>query len=270
MNKLYSSKNLAFLGTLGLGVIAATGIATAPAQAADFEAPLSTLEWDDGTDDFNPEVVIPPNNTGSNVFDVVFSPPNLGGVASVFIATGDFNTFFEDPPAVELPQFFPIDSGSGTQGQFSFVSFDAPAGSSLPDLPEGGNAAYYKLDNNLEFEFDTNSVVGNGGPVTATLPQDSIFEVVKEPDGAVSALLEGGALGLGEWEFTLPATATSPAKTATATDSVFEFGDLVGTDGGTYDAEGEVVHERVPEPASILGLLAVGGLGMAMKSKKQL
>ncbi|NES69176.1 MAG: PEP-CTERM sorting domain-containing protein [Okeania sp. SIO2D1] len=45
------------------------------------------------------------------------------------------------------------------------------------------------------------------------------------------------------------------------------FGDLEGPDGGSYAAEGEVV--KAPEPASMLGILAFGGLGLSMVKRKQ-
>ena len=47
------------------------------------------------------------------------------------------------------------------------------------------------------------------------------------------------------------------------------FGQAVGSegDGGGYQGE-VVVGVTAPEPATILGLLAVGGLGLGLKRKK--
>jgi hypothetical protein len=47
----------------------------------------------------------------------------------------------------------------------------------------------------------------------------------------------------------------------------FELDDLVGTGGGEYEVLASVA--AVPEPGTILGLLAVGGLGMVSRFKKQ-
>ena len=232
-----------------IAVIAGVGIAAAPAQAADFNAPLSTLEWDDATTDFNPEATAVFDGGAGNTetFDVTFSPESLGGVASVFIATGDFDPYFNPP------EFVPVSGATGTFGLVSGGVFN-------PDPPADGiaTAAEFELQNALTFTFDT-TASGNGSPVTATLPEGTEFLGELKDDGAVEFELE-----LGEWEFTLP-----NGVTGTAEDSVFEFGDLVGEAGGTYGAEGEVVHAGVPEPTTILGLLAVGGLSLGLKRKKQ-
>jgi len=217
-----------------LSGVAVLGIATAiaaPAQAFTVE---STLEWDNGTDDFNAEV----DFTGGNTFDVVFSPAALGGVSAVFIATGDFAPYFQVPPPTFIPLLPP------PTGSFTYVDETL-----TPGIFE------YSLDSDLTFTFDT-TAQGNGSPVTATLPAGSIFLGEVGPGNSVEFELESG-----QWEFTLP-----NGHTGTAFSSVFEFGDLPTTGGGTYDAEGVV---GVPEPASLLGLLAVGGLGLVSKLKKQ-
>lgn len=215
--------------------IAATTIAVAPAQA---QIITGTLEWNNGTTNFNPITV----DGVFQDFDVTFSPgegsePDLGGQASVFIATGVFAPYFTD-----LPAFFPINGGAGATGSFEFVEETGGP---------GAQEAIYELDGSLEFDF------GNG--VTATLPDGAEFLAIVEEDEADELALLGGEGS--EWIFSVPEVGTF-----TADDSVFEFGDLTGDAGGTYTAEGEI--SDVPEPASMLGILAVGGLGLATRRKK--
>lgn len=247
MDKLHLLSKLTSVGVTALSIISFTSIT---ARAADLGT--STLEWDDATTNFNAEMTAilqaGPNPPNEGMFDVTFSPPELGGVAAVFIATGHFEPFFPN-----LPNFFPINGGNGTTGTFGLVE----GGVFNPNPPAAGIdiAAEFELKNDLIFDF------GNG--VIATLPEESQFLGELRNDGAVELELE-----LGEWEFFIPAINDTPAKTVTAQDSVFEFGDLVGEDGGSYNAEGE--FNKVPEPATILGLLAFGGLTLSLKHKKQL
>ncbi len=255
MRKFLFSQKLAALGVAALGAIAATGIATAPAQAFTM---TSVLEWDDGTSDFVEDATAVFNggaNTSNpngpinlDTFDVTFSPFSLGETAAVFIADGDFAPHFPG-----LPDFFdivPSDSAVGTFGlKLDGVYNTNPPATGI-DI-----AAEFELQNTLTFTFDTDGIAGaSADDVTATLAAGSLFLGELKDDDAVEFELE-----LGEWEFTIP------GMSATAFSSTFEFGQVAQSSGGGYQAEGIV---GVPEPGTILGLLAVGGLGLGMKRKK--
>lgn len=241
MNKI----NLSKLVRAGVaGAIATTAIMANPAQAIDDP---STLEWDNGTDSFIGEVDL---SDEDNVFDVLFSP--LDAVA-VFIATGHFEPFFDVPELVDL-----VPSG-GVLGTFENEFIVDP-----DDLPPGVVAeAEYELLEDLMFTFDTD---GSGdvsdGDVMATLPSGSMFLGEEILDGAVEF-----ELVVGEWEFKIPAFGDTPEKTVIAESSIMEFGQTVASPGGAFLAEGTVI--KTPEPGTILGLLAIGGLGLGLKRKKQ-
>ena len=244
MNKSHLLQKLAPLPFAAFGVIVFTGITTAPAQAFTLD---STLEWDDATSDFWDDVNL--DDVG-DIFSVTFSPADLGGEAASFINTGDFAPFFTDPD-----NLYPINNGAGATG--TFQNLGPGAIGSLPALP--ASESYLELTNDLVFNF------GNG--VTATLPDGSIFVGLQEPDTSFEFDLEGGAVidgVLSEWIFNID------GDTRIARFSNFEFGDLPPEDGGNFAAEGFIEGEtRVPEPASIIGFLTIGGLGLGLKRKKQ-
>ncbi len=240
MNKL----NFLPLGLASLGSIAALGIATTPVQAQ-----TSTFEWDDGTSDFVDAATAVFTEEGS--FDVEFSP---GGQAAVFIADGIFADFF---PGLTIPPDAALVNTVPTVGTFSFFEDIVP--------PPGVDAeALFRLDNELTFEFDTDgdTVID----LVGFLPEGSPFLGILNADGSVEFDLEGGASligadGIAEWTATLP----DGTIIAVADSSIFEFGQTAGSSGGAYIGE----LTTTPEPASILGLLAVGGLGLGLKRKKQ-
>ena len=244
-------QKLAPVGVATLGAIAATGIAIAPAQATEGE--ISTLEWSDGTTNFNQEMKDVLDGMIGDSFEVIFSPDALGGQAASFIATEHFAPFFDTPGFYDI---IPDDSAVGIFELLSPVNI-APA-------PGIVRAADFQLTNDLKFTFDNdmNGVVSEGD-VMATMKAGSIFLGEELEDGAVEV-----ELAQGEWWFNIPAVGDKPAQMVKAEDSVFEFGDLVGPDGGTYAAEGEIV-KKVPEPTAVLGLLTIGGLGLGMKRKQK-
>ncbi|NES70186.1 MAG: hypothetical protein F6K24_35720 [Okeania sp. SIO2D1] len=124
-------------------------------------------------------------------------------------------------------------------------------------------AGEFELTNDLKFTFD-NDMSGDvsDGDVMATMKAGALFLGEELNSGAVEVNLTGG-----DWWFYIPEFEDKPAKTIKSRDSVLVFGDLVGDAGGTYGAEGEVV--KTPESASMLGVLAFGGLGLAMAKRKQ-
>ena len=250
MNRFYSSKNSAFLGSLAVGAITATFIASAPAGAVSL---VGSLEWTNGTSSFLEQVDADTFNTLNATFDVTFS--DLGTFASDF-STGDFNPFFGTPPQAVGDVFEPV-------GPITFRNIELID----PPFPSGiEDEAVFRNDDVIVFRFDTATLPdgddGVTGPVTATLANSTFLGELRE-DGAVELELADG-----EWVFDAP---NEPGFDSTmAFSSVFEFGQDAGSPRGTYDASGSTRDMgKVPEPASILGLLAVGSLGMALKCKKQ-
>ncbi len=243
-------QKLAPVGVAAIGAITITGITTAPVQATP--GTISTLEWSDGATNFNQEMKDVFDAGIGNSFDVTFSPLQLGGSAASFIATNHFEPFFN------TPGLFDIIPGDSAMGTFELVS-------PLTMAPEPGvaRAGDFELTNDLKFTFDNdgNGVVSDGD-VMATMKAGALFLGEELESGAVEVELTQG-----DWWFNIPAFEDKPAKMMKSTDSVLVFGDLVGPDGGTYAAEGEIT--KTPEPASMLGLLAFGGLGMSMVKRNQ-
>lgn len=249
MNQTNLLQKLAPVGVAAFGAISVIGIAAAPAQAAGFTQ-TSTLEWDNGTSDFVDDVVEIFDEFGNvgapTSFDVTFSPGSLGGQAAVFFATGDFGPFFTPPP---LPQFFDV---SGADATFVINSTPIMVGVDLE--------AEFLLDGPLTFEFDARDA-----SVTATLPDETPFLAQLLPDGSVEFELEDG-----EWEFVIDPNADGEENImGRARSSVIEFGQDALAPNGSYAAQGTATRRAVPEPTTILSLLAVGGLGLGLKRKKQ-
>lgn len=122
----------------------------------------------------------------------------------------------------------------------------------LGEFAAMGVAGEYELVGDLAFEFD------NG--VTMTLPGGAEFDLIPAPGGSVEFDLVGDA----EW-MAMGIPGLDPSE---AVSSTFEFEQTPGADFGGYVAQADFVH-AVPEPGTILGLLAVGGLGLGLKKKKQ-
>ncbi len=246
-----NSKKFFFSSTLALGVLTGVGIAAAPAQAG-------TLEWDNGTSSFIEQFYTNGTDISGGVFlpgefDVTFSPESLGGQAAVFIASGDFVPPFPAIPP-NPPEFFPINGGDGADATFSLVGGDA------------ANTFTYQLVDDLTFDF--------GNDVSVTIAQGTTFlgDFDTTPGGVIEGLgfeedvIEGVTVDIDGDIYTINDDPDNPLNVI-GEDMVFS--QAVGaTEGGGYQAE-VVVGEAVPEPTTILGLLAVGGLGMAMKRKKQ-
>ncbi|NEO56037.1 MAG: PEP-CTERM sorting domain-containing protein [Okeania sp. SIO3B5] len=242
-------QKLAPVGVAAIGAIAITGIATAPVQAIKGE--ISTLEWEDGTTNFNQEMKDVFDAEGGS-FDVTFSPLDLGGAVASFIATNHFEPFFDTPGLFDI---IPGDSAVGTFELVSPVNLEPVAGVD--------RAGMFELTNDLKFTFDNdNSGNVNANDVMATMKAGSLFLGQELDTGAVKVTLSEG-----DWWFYIPELGNKPAKTLKSHDSVFFFGDTIGNDGGNFTAQGEVV--KAPEPTSMLGILAFGGLGLAISKRKQ-
>ncbi len=242
MNKLNSLTKLAISG---IATIAATGITTVPAQAV---GEISTLEWSGLTSDFIDEATDAFNSGIDSTFEVSFSPDEF---AAIIIASGHFAPFFPTVPPVDV---FPVTSGPVS---FRLTAFEPP-------LPGTTFTADFELEEDLIFNFDTpvseDLVIGSLG-AGATFAGELL------ETGAVEFELETGVFIIDQLPDNPETPEFDPKFNITSESSIFEFGQTVGSEGGGYIAE--TTDIKVPEPASILGLLAVGGLGLGLKGKKK-
>jgi hypothetical protein len=222
-------------GAAAIAVLAGVGIAAAPAQSSTL---TGELEWDDSTSNFFEDV----NPDEDDTFSVTFSPEELGGLASVFIATGEFAPPFPTTPLAP-PDFYElIPPPTGT---FKFV--------------RSQNSSFiYKLQNDLVFNFDANQ----NGVFALTEDVQVTFKAGEQFLGS----FDNGSVGFEELD--VDASVIIAGRTPLVLTEELTFGDSVGGTGGEYGAIVETTT-TVPEPASILGLLAVGGLGLSLKRKKQ-
>lgn len=247
MNKLYLSKNLTFLGSLALGAITATGIVTSPVRAAV----LGELEWGNGTTNFFEDALIGGAGTGGFVFDdfeVIFSPGDLAD---------SFDTFGIFVPPLELatftnPQLLDVPAVTGS---FSLVGDGT------------GSIATYQLDNDLTFNISDPDTVGS---VAVTFGAGAEFLAAKDfENGDVVGIDLEETTSIGTVVINGGPNAGTYPNGETSVSEILTFGDLEGGVGGEYGAEVQINDVSVPEPGTILGFLAFGGLGLAMKRKKQ-
>ncbi len=247
MNQSNLLQKLAPVGVAAFGAISFTGIATAPAQAG-------SLSWTNSTSSFIQDFLDESNNgILPTTFDVTFTP---GEISSVFLATGEFVPPF--PPGINpgSPQFFDVSS--------DIVSLNLESGT--PDT-----TFIYELQDDLNFNFD---ITGNGfnptEDVSVTIGAGSTFLGDFDTDN-------GNVDGLGFEEDELSEVVVNIAGVEYTLDDPllevtgesFSFDQAVGEEFGQYSGGTTVAGETVPEPATILGLLTVGGLGLGLKRKKQ-
>lgn len=217
-----------------ISALPVVGITALPATAAAPFTLNSSLGWTDGTSDFNEEASAILDGSSTDLLEIIFSPEALGGVAADFVASGDFAEFFSPPSLVSI---LPLDSAVGT---FSYLGSEV-----------------FALTTDLTFSFDLDGdVMTVSDLATATMPGGSTFSGFKQTGGAVEFNLISG-----EWGFSLP-----NGKMATASNSSFQFSDTTETEGGVYSAQGDV---SVPEPASLLGLAAIGAVVAGSTLKKR-
>jgi hypothetical protein len=103
-----------------------------------------------------------------------------------------------------------------------------------------------------------------GDQITFTFTDTPVWTRALDALGAVEYVNIGGTPSGYEGFYTLPDGSTA--------DGAGFLNLSRSADGTTLRAEFEITQEAargVPEPASILGLLAVGGLGLGLKRKKQ-
>jgi hypothetical protein len=249
LSSLFSK--LAPMGVAALGAIAVSGIATAPAQASVINIG-SDLSWDDGfveswLADVNPDLTGPLDNpdTFSATYDDTATIEGVSGDFVNWLNVGDVVTF-------------------GPHGQLTsnFLQVEG-----LPDTPPA-IAVYEVVGENVIFDF-TDELEGE------ILPKiDEPIETIKYviPTGTqylLSSFSQGQAaefdlcvetcIGAPFWE--INGTKISATNTG-------DFQELLGA-SPTYGISTVTGEKVVPEPASLLGLLTIGGLGLGLKRKKQ-
>lgn len=272
MNKPNLLQKLIPVGVAAFSAISFTGITSAPAQAG-------TLAWENGTSSFaglfTPDVpagtpatdppddlteIVVGNVTVPATFNVSFSPDSIALISGV---DGEFLPDFVTP----APPPYAINTLTPAEGTFNFLEFEEVVGN------EPYNEFEYELDGNLVFDY------GNG--TTVTIADGAIFlgeiDVAADlttPEGVEFELLAGDFIVNTDGDtYTVgEGTSCAPLTHCRVIGEVFEFAEAFNsTVGGVYD--GEVVVEqrtKTPEPGTILGLLAISGLGLELKRKKQL
>ncbi len=251
MNKPHLLQKLAPVGIGAIGAIAVTGIATAPARAFTLNE-FHALGWDDGTSNFYNDAFDAFGTVGDQ-FTVTFCNPSQAPdcFATIEDAQGDYEDIFTPP-------------SPGPGNVVDVLSpFPTATWENVAILPSNGFAAraeFELVNSPLVFSFERNEI-----PTTQTLPVGSRIQGEIELDEALEFELEAGVNNAGEWFLEIPDQAEFADR------SVFEFGITSNqVTSGVYNAEAEIRHTPVPEPATILGLLTVGGLGLGLKRKKQL
>ena len=251
MNKLYLPKNLVFLGSLALGTITATGIATTSAQAG-------TLGFSDGgssfIEAFNGGTITP------DTFSVIFSPdetedpPNNDiGATSIDTATGEFVPPFDPAPPIYLADITP-----------AMGTFDLDDNADTPGIIE------YELQDNLVFNFPDQNV-------QLTIDSGSIYgiELVIDDETGDFEGIEAELLETAGSDNIVIDGASYPCCSIPDANSldgiIHEFGQTPASPNSEYLAEADVSSGiPVPEPVSIFGFLAFGTLSLGLKHKKEL
>jgi hypothetical protein len=256
MNQVSLLQKLAPLGVAAIGAIAATGIATAPAQAFVFKDG-STLNWGDTTNDFYDDVELIEGDT----LQVIFNPNSP--VISINEATGSFDPGFCDPLCLDNLATSPV-VGNFEYKQSAFV-----------------NELRYVLQNDVVFDFDSRTLedhFGNPTPgtLTWTAPAGTEFRAEKVGGSAELELCLDTCVTVPYFTFNgetfgAPPNSNGEVVQGFFQDTIqnrFQFDDSQSTGGGQYVAGGVVV-KGAPEPASVLGLLTFAGLGLGLKRKQQ-
>lgn len=212
-----------------LSGVAVFGIASAIAAPAQAIVITGTLGWENGTSEFFSDV----NPGAGDTFSVTFSPDDI---ALISTATGVFNPEFDPAP----PPYIATTTATG-----NFIYSANQTGLAPGEFR-------YELTNDLAFVFPD---PGKGSGASVTWATGTTFRGFFDTVNSVEFEVEGP----------LP-TIAGIAPPHFVVDDVLQFGDGVGPAGGVYDAGVEV---SVPEPGTILGLLAVGGLGMVSRLKRQ-
>jgi PEP-CTERM motif len=256
-------QNIAF-GSAAIGVLAGVGLAGAPAQAGTF-----TLGGSNGTTLCNntDTPCIRDTEWGAGGPEPIWStfaptpnnPPGVHGISGINGWDNPTISFVSDPgfsgARVKVEYF-----GSGTATKTNDFLWNNKSllgtNKALTNTPNNWQAASSAskevtvFDGKLPFAFTTldgsTTTIANGTNYTGTQDVPHYFATI---DGTWDTPEEGEVLYLG-------------------------LSDRFGAnddDSADYTVKLTVVEQfkSVPEPSSLLGLLAVGGLGAALKRKKQ-
>ena len=236
MNKIHFLQKFASIGVAAFSAIYFTGIATNPTQAATL---LGEFEYDDGTSNFfedvNPEV-------NGDTFSITFSPE---GEAATFDTSGIFT-----PPLPDAPPGVILDVVPET------VEFTLVNGSYTNDL----NPFEYELAEPLQLSFNNGDVIVEYGANERFL---GVFEVENNERVGISFEEEDVDASV-----TILGTQYPNDVPGTSVLEELAFSDLPGGEFGGYEGLTQV-RQGVPEPATILGLLTIGGLGLGLNCKKK-
>ncbi|ABA19666.1 conserved hypothetical protein [Trichormus variabilis ATCC 29413] len=229
-NKL--SKTFA-CASVTLGVAIGASMAASPAQAG-------TLNWNDGTSNFFEQV----SPAIGDTFSVTFSPASLGGFASIFQANGEFASAFSAIPP-NPPVFRSILPPDSAVGNFLYTGTS--------------DAKFiYKLTNDLVFQFDADN--------------DNVFNPLQDvsvkyaKDSKFLGTFAGGGVAFELDSKTAASVITIQGVNYDPSRLQLGFQDLPGGQGGGYSGVAQV---STPESGSILGFIALAGLGLVSKVRKE-
>ena len=246
MNKPHLLRKIVPVGVAAFSVLAFT---TTHAQAAV----IGELEWGDATSNFFDDVF--EGGTTFTDFEVTFNP---GDLADSFDTQGIFvpPLEFADPANPQL--------------------LDAPAVTAAFNLVGDGtgDTAIYELESS--FDFVIADADNNQGAVTVTFGINDTFLAAKNLDNGIivgvdlEETFSDASLEIDGIPGTFPDG--SPNFPNSSVEEILTFGILDGAEFGEYGAE-VLVNQNgssVPEPTSILGLIAIASLGLGLKHKKKL
>ena len=280
MNRTDLLQKLAPLGVTVFGAISIIGIAVDSAQALG----NGELGWQDTTSSFIGDFDIdfdpgPPPTAGSlpnviapSTFDVTFTPN--GFLANIADLQGEFEADFgfTTPPPVLV-------NVEPATGSFDFVQLIDPV--DPPTNPY--NEFEYELDGDLAFVFQGEDTDTTPNGTIVTIKDGATFlgevDVAADnvtPEGIEFELLAGDIDVLTNGQlYTISGESCDVDGTCSVIGDIFEFGQALNSSQGLYQGEAVISFTpgsdgRVPEPATILGLLTVGSLGFGLKRKKQL
>ena len=241
MNKTNLLQKFAPLGVAAFGAISVTGIAFTPAQA-------STLGWDNGTSDFFSDV----NPVPLDEFEVTFSPLNIALISN---ADGVFVPPFNPADAIVNP---PYTTSTTATGIFRYVDGDINSGTYQVVSPGGITFEF------SDFPTEAGGSMTSSGNVEATLVENTLFNYTRPTPASIDFGLQPG-------QGQILTVEGINYMGEVFLDDDFDFEDGALPAGGEYFAEVEFTPpgSSIPEPASILGILAVCGLGLSLKRKKQ-
>ena len=244
MNKLNTLSKLAIAGIAG--AVSAVGIVTTPAEASRL-TPESSIGWQESTSSFAPEVnPSDPIAEPPDEFTVTFSNDNNAIIQG---PSGDFDIWFNDNQNLDP---FPAVTVTFIQRE--------PADDTPPT-----NAVYRAV---TDFEFDfTDSLPDGAAKPDGTELTELRFIVPEETQFLLDTFTPGTDAAFNlcfetcvDRPYWLVNGKRNDARTT------FNFQDL---GGGTPQYGVVSVITGVPEPGTILGLLAISGLGLGLKRKKQ-